>query len=746
MARKLTDEERANLEQITNALCSVLLPSQKNKAASVASALVRVRGDVITQEDLDRILTRCGKDRPAIYDAVLSEALDLVDGEDGTYTLRVLAAPVTDGVEPEGHKSDDNKHVAHEPESYEPNSHGPEANGASTAKAGASDFEANPVEITSAGASATDMAAEVSAAQTAGSEATAANASPSHHRARNHSKSNPDHDSAAQPGSGSLSNENPATQNPETQNLAHEKTEADSQNNVEGDASAKPRRRRTRSRSARTGEKRHSSRTASAKSAPESANPDVEASEARLSGEVASAGVAEADVAKAGKVDAKSSGSGASERKSFEGKPAGVKPFEQTPSELNSSKQKPSDHNPTESESSNVGPADRYSADEASSFDEEELSIEDASAEIVAESARGVASDSNGEMIAEAEVSTSEDATAEASETADSDSAQQPDAQNKSAKQPGRNRGRNVGRTRRRRSKHDPNAAPATPTKLSEVPYVRRGGPAEMEERAKILELDQRFWMNGWLLSHPGAYTLYERELVAINDALVNGAFPGDITRRQLAYQMGGDEKFFEYGAEGHKLLRAMGMEDVVRHRPMPKPDLLYHAPRRRKHMRVLVTENLDPWLDVHDLMYEEGRTSILGERIHAVVLGGGTPILEHNRLALLLDSLGADSVEVLYWGDIDRAGIDILLRLREELAERCPVTAFTPAYQLMVDRAMERYPDPADNERTTQANLSMPDMAAVCDGLTDEAAEYARAVVEGCRLVPQEILTRRDL
>lgn len=301
-------------------------------------------------------------------------------------------------------------------------------------------------------------------------------------------------------------------------------------------------------------------------------------------------------------------------------------------------------------------------------------------------------------------------------------------------------------RTQRGRLRRFGKGGPSRPMQLSEVPYVRRGGPAETEVRAKILELDQRFWMNGWLLSHPGAYTLFERQLTAINDALVNGALPGDITRRQLAYQMGGDEKFFEYGSDGHKLLRAMGMEDVIRHRPMPKPDLLYHAPRRRKHMRVLVTENLDPWLDVHDLMYEEGRTTILGERIHAVVLGGGTPILEHNRLALLLDTLGADSVEVLYWGDIDRAGIDIMVRLRDVLGEHYPFAPFAPAYQLMIDKAMERYPDPADNEQTCQVNLGMPDMSLMCEGLTDEATAYARSVVEGCRLIPQEILTRRDL
>lgn len=281
---------------------------------------------------------------------------------------------------------------------------------------------------------------------------------------------------------------------------------------------------------------------------------------------------------------------------------------------------------------------------------------------------------------------------------------------------------------------------------LKSVPYVRRGSEADAEARQKIVQLDQRFWMNGWLLSHPGAFTMYEREITAINDVLTDGMLPGDITRRQLAYQMGGDEKFFEYGSDGFRLLRAMGMEDIVRRRPMPKSDLVYHAPRRRKHMRVLVTENLDPYLDVHDLMYEDGRTQILGERVHAVVLGGGTPVLEHNRLSLLLDTLGADTVEVLYWGDIDRAGVDLMMKLKAELGEKYKFSSFSPAYRLMVDRAMERFPDPEDNESTGQSKLDVPDMSLVCEGLSPEEADYARAVVVGCGLIPQEILTKRDL
>lgn len=303
------------------------------------------------------------------------------------------------------------------------------------------------------------------------------------------------------------------------------------------------------------------------------------------------------------------------------------------------------------------------------------------------------------------------------------------------------------GRYRGRRGGQNNSGNPKLQGKsLDQVPYIRRGGQTEADLRARIVQLDQRFWMNGWLLSHPGAFELYEKELLALNEFLVSGTVIGDITRRQLAYQMGGDEKFFEYGSDGFRLLRSMGVEDLIRHRPLPKPDLLYHAPRRRKHMRVLVTENLDPWLDVRDLMYEEGVSQILGERIHAVVLGGGMPVLEPNRLHLLLDTLGADSYDVLYWGDIDRAGLDILLKLQTLLDGKFEVKAFTPAYQLMCDRAMARFPEPGDNEKTGQINLEVGDTSVICDGLTPEAAAYAKAVIDGCCLIPQEILTKRDL
>lgn len=338
-----------------------------------------------------------------------------------------------------------------------------------------------------------------------------------------------------------------------------------------------------------------------------------------------------------------------------------------------------------------------------------------------------------------AEEPAAESAAAEAAEAPAAEATAEPAADEQSNGRSG-GRARVRGRGRRgleRRSRGD---------NLSDVPYVRRGGESETALREQIVQLDPRLWMNGWLLSHPGAFTLYERELRGIDAALQEGELPGDLTRRQLAYKMGGNEKFFEYGADGHKLLRAMGADDLIGHRLVPKADMLYHVPRRRKSMKILVTENLDPWLDVRDLMYEDGRSLILGERVHGVVLGGGNPVIENNRLSGLLETLGAETIEVLYWGDIDRAGLNLLQRLQAMLEGRYKVTPFMPAYRLMLERAMERYPDPDQNERTTQENVEVQDFSSMLEGLSGEQAAYFSSIIQKCGLIPQEILTKQDL
>lgn len=283
---------------------------------------------------------------------------------------------------------------------------------------------------------------------------------------------------------------------------------------------------------------------------------------------------------------------------------------------------------------------------------------------------------------------------------------------------------------------------------LTSLGCVRKQSPELNEVRRKIIGLDPRLWINGWLLSTPEAYISYEKELIALDRALTGATSLGDgsLSGRELSYKIFGDEKFLSVDGDGRKLLHFMGLTDIVHCRPQAKLGLLHHIPRHHDHMRLVVSENLDPWLNMRDAMYLDGRKRILGERVHGVIFGTGYLINDPHKLPDLLDTLGADEIEVLYWGDIDRAGLSILSKLVDEAAGRFAVTPFVEAYHLMLERAMERFPDPLDNRATDQEAVPLAGLDLMGPLLKKGEMTYLRDVVENSRLIPQEILTRADL
>lgn len=703
MARKLSLQERESINYITDVLCHALPAAQRSFAGSLASALVRVKGDQVTDADLVRATEKFGEYQSALIEVAKAKVLDRVPavdakGDGEAFTLRVPESLGEAASEPEdaaveasaaGEKpAEPSAEAAAEPAEKKP------ARRRRTRRKKAAEPEGE-AEVAKA------AAAEVEAALVAEPEPQAEDAA----EAVGPEPEPEAKKKSVRPGRGARAAR--AKAKAEAAEKAAEKA-AEAKEDVKGKKSALP----------------------AAKEAP--ALPEAAAAAAESeAGAASAAGEATAEVApEASSASAKEAPKKRTRRRRTK------KPVEDIVVKGPEAEQLLA----KEAAAVEAEAAGEAVAEEVATQEPPVAAQTDAVAnEPQAEALLAEKGDTAEAVIEPAEEPVAEPAAAEPADAPAAEATVEPAADEQSNGRSG-GRARVRGRGRRgleRRSRGD---------NLSDVPYVRRGGESETALREQIVQLDPRLWMNGWLLSHPGAFTLYERELRGIDAALREGELPGDLTRRQLAYKMGGNEKFFEYGADGHKLLRAMGADDLIGHRLVPKADMLYHVPRRRKSMKILVTENLDPWLDVRDLMYEDGRSLILGERVHGVVLGGGNPVIENNRLSGLLETLGAETIEVLYWGDIDRAGLNLLQRLQTMLEGRYKVTPFMPAYRLMLERAMERYPDPDQNERTTQDNVEVQDFSSMLEGLSDEQAAYFSSIIQKCGLIPQEILTKQDL
>lgn len=694
MARKLSLQERESINYITDVLCHALPAAQRSFAGSLASALVRVKGDQVTDADLVRATEKFGEYQSALIEVAKAKVLDRVPavdakGDGEAFTLRVPESLGEAASKPEDAAAEAS---AADEKPAEP-----------SAEAAAEPAEKKPVRRRrTRRKKAAEPEGEAEVAKAAAAEVEAAPVAEPEPQAEDAVEAvGPEMEPEAKkksvrPGRGARAARAKAKAE------AAEKA-AEAKEDAKGKKAALP----------------------AAKEAP--ALPEAVAAAAEPeAGAVSAAGEAAPEVAP-------------------EAAPAPAKEAPKKRTRRRRAKK------PVEDIVVKGPEAEQLLAKEAATVEAEaagEAVATEATTEQppVAAETDAVANEPQAEALlaekgdaAEVAPEVAEEPAAEPADVPAAEVTAEPAADEQSNGRSG-GRARVRGRGRRgleRRSRGD---------NLSDVPYVRRGGESETALREQIVQLDPRLWMNGWLLSHPGAFTLYERELRGIDAALQEGELPGDLTRRQLAYKMGGNEKFFEYGADGHKLLRAMGADDLIGHRLVPKADMLYHVPRRRKSMKILVTENLDPWLDVRDLMYEDGRSLILGERVHGVVLGGGNPVIENNRLSGLLETLGAETIEVLYWGDIDRAGLNLLQRLQAMLEGRYKVTPFMPAYRLMLERAMERYPDPDQNERTTQDNVEVQDFSSMLEGLSDEQAAYFSAIIQKCGLIPQEILTKQDL
>lgn len=699
MARKLSLQERESINYITDVLCHALPAAQRSFAGSLASALVRVKGDQVTDADLVRATEKFGEYQSALIEVAKAKVLDRVpavdaEGDGEAFTLRV-----------------------------------PEGLGEA-----ASESEDAAAEASAAGEKPAEPAAETAAEP--------AEKKPARRRRTRRKKAAEPEGEAEVAKAAAAEVEAALVSEPESQ--AEDAVEAVGPE-LEPEAKKKSVRPGRGARAARAKAKAEAAEKAAeakedakgkkaalpaAKEAP--ALPEAVAAAAEPeAGAVSAAGEAAAEVApEASSAPAKEAPKKRTRRRRTK-KPVEDIVVKGPEAEQLLAKEAAA----VEAEAAGEAVAKEVATEEPPVAAETDAVANEPQAEaLLAE--KGDAAEVAPEV---AEEPAAEPAAAEPADAPAAEVTAEPAAEDHPNGRSG-GRARVRGRGRRgleRRSRGD---------NLSDVPYVRRGGESETALREQIVQLDPRLWMNGWLLSHPGAFTLYERELRGIDAALQEGELPGDLTRRQLAYKMGGNEKFFEYGADGHKLLRAMGADDLIGHRLVPKADMLYHVPRRRKSMKILVTENLDPWLDVRDLMYEDGRSLILGERVHGVVLGGGNPVIENNRLSGLLETLGAETIEVLYWGDIDRAGLNLLQRLQAMLEGRYKVTPFMPAYRLMLERAMERYPDPDQNERTTQDNVEVQDFSSMLEGLSDEQAAYFSSIIQKCGLIPQEILTKQDL
>ena len=264
--------------------------------------------------------------------------------------------------------------------------------------------------------------------------------------------------------------------------------------------------------------------------------------------------------------------------------------------------------------------------------------------------------------------------------------------------------------------------------------------PDDASALEEIAVLHPLLLKSGVLQAKPELYRKHREPILKLNAYLFSGLPKIPIAKKERSFEIFDEEKQLD-DRDFRSLLDRLGLtSETLKYYETPEYCFNDFIPRRKSRLRLLICENKDIWFNIRRRMYEDGACEIFGTQIDGVVYGNGNEINACGALKAYTVFLGADEVSYLYWGDIDRAGLDIFLTLRRNSPD-LEIDLFTAAYIEMLRLAEGRsVPDSGDHRERTV------DYQEIADRFPIEYGNRLLELLENNKRVPQEIISYEAL
>ena len=169
---------------------------------------------------------------------------------------------------------------------------------------------------------------------------------------------------------------------------------------------------------------------------------------------------------------------------------------------------------------------------------------------------------------------------------------------------------------------------------------------------------------SGHLQKRPEVYREHSAALHKLSAYLFQTIPSVRISRKERSFEIFGEEKLLD-NPSVKRLLDTLGLTaDRLCYYDTPEYCFNDYIPARKDRMTLLICENKDIWFNIRRRMYEDRAGEIFEVPIDGVVYGSGNKVSQAGALEAYSDFLGAQEVQYLYWGDIDRAGLNIYVSL----------------------------------------------------------------------------------
>lgn len=263
--------------------------------------------------------------------------------------------------------------------------------------------------------------------------------------------------------------------------------------------------------------------------------------------------------------------------------------------------------------------------------------------------------------------------------------------------------------------------------------------PAESfdSELSEIASLHPALQAQSYLQKKPALYRKYRGLLCKLDQYLFRQAnAPVPVSRKERSFEIFDEEKALD-DRSFCGLLENLGIDSQVLGY-YDTPDFCFndYIPVQKPRMTLLICENKDIWFNIRRIMFEQKRFTIFGIQLDGVVYGCGNKVSQKGALTSYTHFMGTDAVTYLYWGDIDRAGLDIYQGLLQG-NPNMDIQLFVPAYEEMLRLAQNRTIPDSDDER-----LHHKDYSNVSAQLSSQGQLWLERSIQLNKRIPQEIIS----
>ena len=256
---------------------------------------------------------------------------------------------------------------------------------------------------------------------------------------------------------------------------------------------------------------------------------------------------------------------------------------------------------------------------------------------------------------------------------------------------------------------------------------------AELKEISALHPLLQN---NGYLQKKPEEYKKYRLLLQKLDRYLFSHVGNEiSISRKERSFEVFDEEKALDDKTFCALLERIGITADVLAFYDTPEYCFNDYIPDRKAQMTLLICENKDIWFNIRRMMFENNAMNIFGTHIDGVVYGCGNKVSGMGALTIYTKFI-ASVVSYLYWGDIDRAGLNIYLSAVRS-NPNIDIKIFVSAYEEMLRLAQTKNIPDSDDERNR-----IEDYSQIFDLVDQNLRTLFEQSIQNNKRIPQEIIT----